>query len=110
MPSSKVKPPSKYLMHWHECLHWLSERKSAEIELARGADVKEAQTLHRKAMAMRTSVERFPGWNYNVRCMVLDGELHFERRGLAVWAVRRPRVRSISEVLRDAGKILPPGD
>lgn len=101
MPSSKVKPPAKYLLHWHSCMVYLAERgRGGEVMIGEELDAKHRRTVMAKLRAMRESIRRYPGWPGGVRAMVLEGELHFEARGVQVWAVRRPRTRTVEEIIR----------
>lgn len=126
MPNDRIKPPSKYLMHWHDCMLWLSERPSGEILVTTVVELskpnphrasKHPQTLEsaqrttmKKLQSMKHSIAEYPGWPPAVREMVRKGELSFKTRGLEIWAVRRMQPRPIEEVLRSAAEILARGD
>lgn len=116
MPSDKPKLGQRYPAYWHNCLRWLAERPGGgEILIAEGTAQqptsrnsgqgtndphKHAQTEQRKLRTMRKSIQEgaHNGWTVGVVKMVCDGELHFEVRGVQVWAIRRPRVLTVGEL------------
>lgn len=103
MSSSAIRPPGQYLAHWHRCLEWLAcQPGMAQIPLQEFDTPAQLNTAHTKARAMKQSILRFPQWPYNIRVMVQRGELHFERRGLQLWALRRPRPTPVREILARA--------
>ena len=100
MASNDPRLPSQYPIHWKACMEWLASRREGEIDITLDA-VYTLGTQHNKAKGMRESIRRHVNWPYNVKVMVEEGELHFERRGKRLWAVRRPHVRSLGEILQD---------
>lgn len=101
MPSNKVKSPAKYLLHWHSCLAFLAARDGdGEVMICQELSPGHRRTVMNKLRSMRESVRMYPGWPGAIRAMVLRGELHFETRGVQVWAIRRPQSRTLEEILR----------
>ena len=79
--------------------------EEGEEKLKRDAG-KNANTIHRKLIAMLASIRNgmHRGWTSEVIRMVCDDELHFERRGRQVWAIRRVRDKRIDELILAAIK------
>jgi hypothetical protein len=102
--------PARYPIWWQQCVEWLASREAGEIEIGIGSDYR-PQVLHNKLKGMRESIRRYGGWSWEVKEMVRLDELHFEWRGEGIWAIRRPHLRSLDEILSDAatGKHTRPG-
>lgn len=102
MPNSKPKMPGHYPIHWHECLRYLAGRpQGGEVEIAGPLMPKELENTRRKLYAMRKSIRDrlFIGWSTGIQQMVCDDELFFEKRRDRLYAVRRPHVKRVNELL-----------